>query len=166
MGVKKYFTKEYLNLSNTREMYRIDVADICYIQAQGNYSIIYLNNGEYIQVLIKLGIFKDTILKSLKCFEEDFYTIGRSFIVNKKNLTYINLSESKLEFSGKRTEDYLRGYKDGYSAGHRDGLINVSTFMPSDPMVLKKGQNVQLPKEDLKELMDSFKRNINEITKE
>ena len=34
------------------------------------------------------------------CFEKDFFPVGRSFVVNKKNLSYINATDQKLEFYG------------------------------------------------------------------
>lgn len=159
--------KEYLLLGNTRETQRIDSSDICYIRASGNKSAIFLTRGDFIVVTMQLGIIKEIMSKSLKCFEKDFFSVGRSFVVNKKNLSYINTTDQILEFYGKHTEDYLKGYKDGYLAGHRDGLVKSSpSVTPPDAMVLKADKHTQLPQEDLKDLMDSFKENIIVVTNE
>jgi len=161
MGEKEYLIKEYLTIGNTKERHRIDAADICYIRAKGNYSHIYLTDGTVIELVIQLGDIKEILPKSIPLSEKNFIPVGRSFIVNKKNLSYICATdkERKIEFFGKRTKDYLNGYKDGYSAGHMDGILNISKLMPPDPMVLKADPHTQLPKEDLQELMEGFKKN-------
>lgn len=159
--------KKYLILRNTREMRRFDCSEICYIRASGNKSGIFLINGEYILVMMQIGKIKEIMAKSLPCFEKDFFPVGRSFVVNKKNLSYINATDQKLEFYGKHADDYLKGYKDGYLAGHRDGLVKSSSSVtPPDTMVLKADKNAQLPQEDLKKLMDSFNENIIVTTNE
>lgn len=157
MKKKHPSSKEYLKLGNTREMRRIDSSDICYIRAFGNNSAIFLTNGDFILITMQIGAIKEIMTESLACFKKDFFSVGRSFVVNKKNLSYINTTDQKLEFYGKRTEDYLKGYKDGYLAGHRDGLVKASpSVTPPETMVLKADKNTQLPKEDLKDLMNGI----------
>ncbi|MBQ9508375.1 MAG: LytTR family transcriptional regulator [Bacteroidales bacterium] len=152
--------KEYLILGNTRQIHRIDTSDICYIRAKGNSSIVYLAHGRYFEVSMQIGKIDDAIHEYLPYSKKDFIFIGRSFIVNKKNLSYINVSDQKLEFFGKRTEEYLKGYSDGYAAGHSDGLKNISTCMPPDTMVLEQDDQTHLSKDDLKDLLNSIKENM------
>lgn len=158
--------KEYLIIGNTKEKYRIDVADICYIRAAGNNSNVCLTDGTFIKLKMQLGMIKDVLPQSIPQSEKDFFPVGRSFVINKKNLSYICVTDKErmLKFFGKRTEDYLKGYKDGYSAGNMHGFMNMSKLMPPDPVVLKSGSDTQLPKEDLQELMDNLPNTL--LTKE
>jgi hypothetical protein len=158
--------KEYLIIGNTKEKYRIDVADICYIQARGNRSRFCLTDGTFIELVMQLGQIKQVLPTSIPQSVKDFFPVGRSFVINKKNLSYICVTdkERKLKFFGKRTEDYLRGYKDGYSAGNLHGFMNESKLMPPDPVVLRSSPDTQLPKEDLQELMNNLPNTL--LTKE
>ena len=152
--------KEFLIVGTTRQIRRIDAADICYIRGAGNSSIVYLIHGEYYKIPKQIGQVNEVIQNCLPYYKKYFKFIGRSFIVNSKNLSYIDTTDMKLEFFSKRTDDYLKGYSDGYAAGNRDGLKNLSSLMPPDLMVLEKDSKTQLPKEDLIELLNSIKENI------
>ena len=155
--------KEFLIVGDSRELYHIDSADIGYIQALGNYSNIFLTNGEVVRVLMNLGEVNKAIKKCFLYYQKDFQRVGRSLIINKRNLSKIEITSNhpKLEFSGKRTEDYLKGYSDGYLAGQKDGLLGMSSLMPPDNMVLRDEQE-HLPRDPMKVFLKDLKMSIEE----
>lgn len=140
--------KEFLIVGNSHILYHIDSDDIGYIRALGNYSNIYLINGEIVQVLMNLKNVEAAIKVCLPYYQKDFQKIGRSLIINERNLSIIDCSPNllpKLEFSGKRTEDYLKGYEAGYAAGYKAGVFGKDSSIPPDTMILKENPD-QLPK--------------------
>lgn len=83
-------SKIYLTINGHKESKRIKMEDIMYIQAEGMYSIIVLQNSE-----------KITVSKPLKGIEEQlsahFMRIHRSFVVNINHIESLkNLGENKL----------------------------------------------------------------------
>ena len=158
--------KDFLIVGDSHELFHIDSDNIGYIRAKGNYSNIYLTNGEVVLVLMQLGDVEEEIRKRLPNYGKDFRRLGRSLIINKRNLLKIDFTSKKpkLEFSSKRTEDYLKGYKDGYKAG----VLGKISSIPSDTMILeeqtdnllKNCQESKLSKEPIKELMKELKNSI------
>lgn len=94
--------KEYLILGNTREMYHIDSADIWYIKADGDYSDVFLTNSQKIEVTMQIGEVQKAINKYLPQRRYDFKRVGRSLIINKNHLFYINLQAQQLVLSDKQ----------------------------------------------------------------
>ncbi|MBR1991977.1 MAG: LytTR family transcriptional regulator DNA-binding domain-containing protein [Bacteroidales bacterium] len=165
--------KEFLIIGNTVEIKQIDSADICYILASKNSSYIYLTNGERIHVLMQIGKIYKKIQSSLETYK-DFYKIGRSLIVNRTNLSAMNVSEQQLIFSDKRSEAYLKGYTAGYSDGYSDSRLGKPSRLPLDlgvgQMILKyepgdddqepELDKIHLPKKHLKELLKRLQEGI------
>ena len=162
--------KDFLIVGNSHELFHIDSDNIGYIRAKGNYSNIYLTNGKIVPVLMQLGDVEEEIKKRLPNYGKDFRRLGRSLIINKRNLLKIDFTSKKpkLEFSSKRTEDYLKGYKDGYKAGYKAGVLGKNSSIPSDTMILeeqtdnllKNCQESKLSKEPINELMKELKNSI------
>ncbi|MBO7623722.1 MAG: LytTR family transcriptional regulator DNA-binding domain-containing protein [Bacteroidales bacterium] len=146
--------KEFLILSNTRELRHIDSADIWYIDAQENYSDIYLTNGKSITVTMKLKDIEEALKKFLPLYHKDFYRVGRSLIINKIYLFSINLTEKQIELADKRTEGYLAGYSagyaTGYASGHTDACSGSASFGSFD--IPSKVKKFTVSRDALKEL--------------
>lgn len=161
-------SKEFLIIGNSHILYHIDSDDIGYIRALGNYSNIYLINGEIVKVLMKIKEVEAAIEACLPYYQKDFQKIGRSLIINERNLSKIDCSPNllpKLEFSGKRTKDYLKGYELGYAAGYKAGVSGNDSSIPPDTMILKdnpdqKMQESGLPQATIRDYLKKMKNRI------
>lgn len=102
---------EWLNISTFVELVRVQTDDIVFVQADGNYSDMYLFNGKFHKMTFKLKFFEDAFLSLRNNF---FVRVGKSLIVNKKYVYVINLSAQELIMSGARlTVDFkLQASKD------------------------------------------------------
>lgn len=114
-----------LILQNTREMHLVSVSELLFIEADGNYSDIWLTKNDpflheindkggemkavnrdevmkknhsikKIQLVMQLGDIEKIIKKSSNKVRENLVRIGRSYIVNMDYLFKIELSESLL----------------------------------------------------------------------
>ena len=93
---------EWLRISTSAELVRVQTDDIVFVQADGNYSDLYLFNGKPHKMTFKLHFF-DEVFQQLK--DNFFVRVGKSLIVNKNYIYDINLSAQELQLSGSR----LRG---------------------------------------------------------
>ena len=124
---------EYLLLGGGGgETKHISSNDICYIEADGRYSNLYLNNGEVIYLNIKLGEFNELIDKWFPFNHKFFYRIGKSLIINRKYLAAFYVSKGVILIADNRSE-YIEGYKAGYKAGYTDKEKGRSPYMTSSP---------------------------------
>ena len=90
---------ETLIISNANELYRIYNANILYICAEGNYSIIVLANGDKTVVSQNLLHCQKMIEKQLKSNASHFIRIGKSLIINKLYIFKINIGRQELVLS-------------------------------------------------------------------
>lgn len=102
---------EWLNISTSIELVRVQTDDIVFIQADGNYSDMYLFNGKPHTMTFKLKFFEEAFLH-LK--NNPFVRVGKSLIVNKKYIYVININSQELLLSGSRlnVEFKLKASKD------------------------------------------------------
>lgn len=59
---------EWLNISTSVELVRVQTDDIVFVQADGNYSDMYLFNGKFHKMTFKLKFFEDAFLSLPKQF--------------------------------------------------------------------------------------------------
>ncbi|MCQ2290937.1 MAG: LytTR family transcriptional regulator DNA-binding domain-containing protein [Bacteroidales bacterium] len=88
---------EWLKISTANELVRVQTEDIVFVQADGNYSDMYLHNGKPHKMTFKLHYF-DEVFQKLK--ENTFVRVGKSLIVNKNYIYIINLTSQMLTLSG------------------------------------------------------------------
>ena len=102
---------EWLNISTSIELVRVQTDDIVFVQADENYSDVYLFNGKPHKMTFKLKFFEDAFLQLQYNF---FIRVGKSLIENKKYIYVINISTQELLLSGSRlsVEFKLRASKD------------------------------------------------------
>lgn len=99
--------KRQLIISNTAELIRLHTEDILCIEADGNYSTLHVMGDEKRVVLFQLGQLELMISTQLGEEAEAFVRIGRSLIVNRNYIYYINPSRQILllrDPSGRRYE--------------------------------------------------------------
>lgn len=102
---------EWLKISTSTELVRIQTEDIVFVQADGNYSDMYLFNGKPHKMTFKLHYF-DEVFQKLR--NNIFVRVGKSLIVNKNYIYIINLTSQELTLSGSRLkgEFKLKASKD------------------------------------------------------
>lgn len=96
---------EWIKISTSIEMVRVSTDDIVFVQADGNYSDLYLYNGKPHKMTFKLKYF-DEEFQRLK--NNPFIRVGKSLIVNKKYIYIINIPSRSLVMSGGKLESEFR----------------------------------------------------------
>lgn len=99
--------KRQLILSNSAELIRIHAEDIISIEADGNYSTLFIVGEEKRVVLFQLGQLERMMSEQLAEEAEAFIRIGRSLIINRNYIYYINPNRQQLllrEPNGRRHE--------------------------------------------------------------
>jgi len=88
--------KPQLIISNTAELVRLHSEDILSIEADGNYSNLYIVGEEERMVLGQLGQLERMIGEQLGEEASAFIRVGRSLIINRNYIYYINPSRQVL----------------------------------------------------------------------
>ena len=96
--------------------------DIVFISSDGNYSSFVFTYGESRVVTMQLGQVEQLVAKPLTHSGADFIRIGKSLIINRNFISYINLSKQQLVLS------------DGHSTSHsltasRDALKKLKELI-------------------------------------
>lgn len=78
-------------------MVRLLPEHIVYISAEGNYSSITTISGDKFLCSMQLGRIEALIVSSMAESASGFIRIGKSLIVNKNFVSYINISQQKLQ---------------------------------------------------------------------
>jgi DNA-binding LytR/AlgR family response regulator len=85
-----------LIIFNREELARVFPDRIAYIASDGNYSTLVLTDGEERVFTINLSEFENRIENQLKADAHQFIRIGKSLIINKNHIYYINPSRQQL----------------------------------------------------------------------
>ncbi len=88
--------KHQLIISNTNELVRLHADEIVSIEADGNYSTLYIAGGEKRVVLFQLGQLEHMMSDQLAEEAETFVRIGRSLIINRNYIYYLNINRQQL----------------------------------------------------------------------
>lgn len=88
---------EWLRISTSTELVRVQTDDIVFVHADGNYSEILLYNGKKHVMTFQLHFFEETFQR-LK--NNSFVRVGRSLIVNRNYIYLVNLTEQKMILTG------------------------------------------------------------------
>lgn len=92
-----------LLFATTTELIRIPSETVVYVTADGNYSSIKMaDGGEYVLTL-QLGQMEKRISEMVEEDDNRFVRIGKSLIVNKDFITFINPTRQKMVVSDCRT---------------------------------------------------------------
>lgn len=102
---------EWLRISTSTELVRVQTDDIVFVHADGNYSEVLLYNGKKHVMTFQLHFFEETFQRLKNNF---FVRVGRSLIVNKNYIYLINLTEQKMILTGGKlgSEYEVRASKD------------------------------------------------------
>ena len=117
--------KEYLVISTSVDLMRTASEDIVFISSDGNYSSFVFTYGESRVVTMQLGQVERLLAEQLTQNGANFIRIGKSLIINRTFISYINLTKQQLVLS------------DGRSTSHsltasRDALKQLKELMEKD----------------------------------
>ena len=84
-------------------MVRVPTESVVYITADGNYSAITTADGEDFVVTLQLGQIERRIAEMLDGNDNRFIRIGKSLIVNRDFIAFINPTRQKVILSDCRT---------------------------------------------------------------
>jgi DNA-binding LytR/AlgR family response regulator len=95
-----------LIISTTTELVRISPTKIVYISSDGNYSTLMQVDGELRILSHQLGQIEKMIETQLRNDSNNFIRIGKSLIINRTYIYYINVAKQKLILSDAATFNY------------------------------------------------------------
>lgn len=114
---------EWLRISTSTELVRVQTDDIIFVHANGNYSEVLLYNGKKHVMTFQLHFFEETFQHLKNNF---FVRVGRSLIVNKNYIYLINLTEQKMILTGGK----LAGEYEVRAS--KDALKDIKTQLEED----------------------------------
>jgi len=106
-----------LVISTSVEMIRVRPESVVFISSDGNYSTLVLCDGESRILTMQLGQLEKLIESQLGRAGNTFIRIGRSLIINRSYVYYINLPQQKLILSDQKGVSHtLTASKDALKA--------------------------------------------------
>ncbi len=91
--------QKYLIITNSNELIRVSTDRVVYINSDGNYSTLILTNGDEKVFSFNLAAFQKLIEQQLQSDAQVFIRIGKSLIINRTYIHYINISKQQLILS-------------------------------------------------------------------
>lgn len=85
-----------LIFATANELVRVQPSAVVYITADGNYSAITLADSSKYVLTLQLGQIERRIAESISADNNNFIRIGKSLIVNKRYIAYINPARQRL----------------------------------------------------------------------
>ena len=90
---------KFIVISTNTELLRVPSDRLMFITSDGNYSKIFTQDGRYRLVAYQLGQLEDMIGEQLGEDETPFIRIGKSLIVNRDFIYFIDVSEQVIIIS-------------------------------------------------------------------
>ena len=94
---------KYIVISTTVDLVRIAPESVVYISSDGNYSTLIQADGLNRILTVQLGQLEALIAKQLGTEGNVFIRIGKSLIINRNYIYYINIPKQQLVLSDART---------------------------------------------------------------
>jgi len=112
--------QKYLYFNSRHELYRINMQNIVYIEADGNYVHVVLRNQQRGMVCLSLMQMQAVLNYKLKEHAAVFARVGKRYIINLSYVYYINSLKQQLKLSDGQTfcheislsKDALRNLKE------------------------------------------------------
>ena len=93
----------FLLFSTSAELVRVPATAVVYVSADGNYSELTTADGTRVMLTSQLGQVEKRIAESAAATENRFIRIGKSLIINRDYISFINAGRQKLVLSDCRT---------------------------------------------------------------
>lgn len=91
--------KKFLIISTSNDLVRITPERVVYISSDGNYSTLVQADGEMRMLSFQLGQLERLIASQLGSEGNTFIRIGKSLIINRSYIYYINVAKQRLVLS-------------------------------------------------------------------
>lgn len=91
--------KKFLIISTSNDLVRIAPERVVYISSDGNYSTLVQADGEMRMLSFQLGQLERLIASQLGSEGNTFIRIGKSLIINRSYIYYINVAKQRLVLS-------------------------------------------------------------------
>lgn len=98
--------QQYLIISTSNDLVRIAPDRIVYISSDGNYSTLIQADGDIRMLSFQLGQIEKMIASQLGVEGNIFIRIGKSLIINRSYIYYINVPKQKLVLSDVETVNH------------------------------------------------------------
>ena len=98
--------KRFLIIATSNDLVRIAPERIVYISSDGNYSTLVQTDGEMRMLSYQLGQIEKMISDQLDTEGDSFIRIGKSLIINRSYIYYINIPKQKLTLSNVEGESH------------------------------------------------------------
>ena len=98
--------RKYLIISTANDLVRIVPEKIVYISSDGNYSTLVQADGDMRMLSFQLGQLEKMLASQLGSDGNIFIRIGKSLIINRNFIYYINVPKQKLVLSDVATVNH------------------------------------------------------------
>lgn len=95
--------KKTLIISTSVDLVRIAPERIVYVSSDGNYSTLVQSDGEMRMLTFQLGQIEKMMAQQLGSEGNTFIRIGKSLIINRSYIYYINVQKQRLVLSDNAT---------------------------------------------------------------
>ena len=117
--------KQYLIISTSNDLVRIAPDRIVYISSDGNYSTLIQADGDIRMLSFQLGQIEKMIASQLGVEGNIFIRIGKSLIINRSYIYYINVPKQKLVLSDVETVNHT-------VTASREALKQLKEFLETE----------------------------------
>ena len=117
--------KQYLIISTSNDLVRIAPDRIVYISSDGNYSTLIQADGDIRMLSFQLGQIEKMIASQLGVEGNILIRIGKSLIINRSYIYYINVPEQKLVLSDVETVNHT-------VTASREALTQLNEFLEKE----------------------------------
>ena len=100
--------KEILIHNGGTELIKVRSSDIIYVEAEGNYSCMYLAGGFKQQLWFNRQKFIAIINEQMRAEKPVFISVGRSFIVNLSYIYLINPTQGDMVLYDSRSQQQIK----------------------------------------------------------
>lgn len=100
--------REYLIISTSTDLLRLAAEDVVFVSSDGNYSTFMLAYGDSRVVTMQLGQIVRLIEHQLEREGAKYVRIGKSLIINRDYIQYINIPKQQLVLSDGKMNSYTQ----------------------------------------------------------
>lgn len=120
-------TAKYIYLSSRDELLRINIAKVVYMEADGNYTKIFLPNNLSGTVCISLSKMEKLIADKVTADKAKFARIGKRYIVNLAYIFRINVLRQELVLSDQSSFNVTLAISHDALKNLKDAILNRKT---------------------------------------